>query len=173
MRRRSVIIPVLIGVAVLGALFLGRNMLGGSMPFAGQNLGQPRGISTTPSPKLNRPGLQIRQQIGFDSKKADNISRQLGSVDGIRQINTVVNGSTALISYSPTGKGTNLNTTKNMIANKVKQMDNTITDVIVSDSADFSSKVKRLVDNIKNNMPANNLNDEFNRLIQNIKSGGR
>lgn len=188
MRRRfSVIIPVLIGVIAVAALFFSSNFRvrntpyrsPGTGPTAGPNVGinvgpnapQLRGIVTTPMPNLNRT-QQYRQLSTFDKQRADYIRNQLGSINGIGQVNTIVNGNTALIGYSPK-KGMNTQATKDMITSRVKQMNKNITNVVVSDTANFSSEIKQLVDKIKTNMPANDLNDKFNKLIQNIKSGGR
>ncbi len=171
----------------------GRNMIGGNMqganPSAGPNrtnmpgdnrddrLGknQPgtQGIYTTPSPdmnmRLNRVGNQISQQTGFDRQKADNIRNRLGNIDGIGQINAVVNGNTALVGYSLSKTAKDANNIKNMITNRVKQIDNTITNVVVSDSADITSGIERLSNSIRNNNPVNDLNNEFNQIIQRIK----
>lgn len=194
MRRRFPIIVltlILMAASFLGGNLLGRNAqrqgqngsnlqarnyiglsLPGASPNSGLNKGNVTGIGATPGAGLNGTGQQIRQQVGFDRQKADNIRNRLGNIDGIRQINAVVNGNTALIGYIPSGKAANANTTRNMITDRVKQFDNTITNVIVSDSADFSSRIRRLVDNINSNKPMNDLNNEFNQLIQNIRSGG-
>ena len=194
MRRRfPIIVPVLILMAALffggnwlsrnaqrqdrnnttpqGRNFIGQN-LPGTIPDYSLNRVNPKGIRTTPGTGFNGTGQQIRQQTGFDRQKAESIRNQLGDIDGIRQINTIVNGNTAVIGYSPSGKTTNANTIRNMITDRVKQMDNTITNVIVGDSEDFSSRMRRLMDNINNSKPLKDLNNEYNQLIQNIRSGG-
>ena len=194
MRRRfPIIVPVLI---LLAALFFGGNLLGrntqrqdrndtnqqtrnfvginlpGTSPDSNITRRNTTGIGATPGTGNNGTGQQIRQQVGFDRQKADNIRNRLGNIDGIRQINAIVNGNTALIGYSPSGNVTNANSTRRMITDRVKQLDNTITNVVVSDSADFSTRIRRLVDNINSNKPLDDLNTEFNQLMQNIRSGG-
>lgn len=193
MRRRfPIIVPV---VVLFAALLLGGSLLGRNWQRTGQNgtnqqarnyiglnlpgtspgpyMGKGNRISVSPSPGTgyNGTGQQIQQQTGFDRTKADNLRSRLGDIDGIRQINAIVNGNTALIGYTPSGKAANANSTRQMITDRVKQLDSTITNVVVSDSADFSSRISRLVNNINNSKPMDDLNREFNQLMQNIKTG--
>lgn len=193
MRRRSrVIIPVLV---VLAALILStaalwrntqrpgyginqqsRNFIGQNMVGATPSPGLYRGytsddLGATPGTGLNGVRQQMMQQTVFDRQKADNIRSRLSNIKGIRQINAVVSGNTALIGYSRADGITKANSARNIITDSVKKLDNTITNVIVSDSADFSSRIKRLTDNINKNKPINGLTDEFNRLIQKMKTG--
>lgn len=156
----------------------GGNMLGGNRDAgSGNNPPDATGIGATPGPDnnmgLNRMGQQFQQQTGFNGQKADNIRSQLGNIDGVRQINTVVNGNTALVSYSPTDTTRDANATRNMITDRIKQIDNTITNVVVSNSRDISTRIDRLADNIRNNRPMNELNNEFNQLMQNIRPAGQ
>ena len=191
-RRFPIIVPVVI---LFAALFLGgallgriwqrtgqngtrqqvRNYMGLNMPAASPSpfIGRGNRISVSPTPgvRYNRTGQQVQQQTGFDRVKADNICKQLGDIGGMRQINAVVNGNTALIGCTPSGKASNANTTKQMITDWVKKLDSTITNVVVSDSADMSSRIKRLADNVKSNKPLGDLTSEFNTLIQNVKTG--
>ena len=152
----------------------GGNILGGNRN-AGTGINTPniKGIGGTPGPSNNVELNRMGQQIGFDGQRAGNIRNQLGTIDGVGQINTVVNDNTALVGYSPTGITQNANATKNAISNRVKQIDKTITNVIVSDSKDFSSRISRLADNIKNNRMTTDLNNEFNQLIKSVRPGGK
>jgi|AGTN01.3.fsa_nt_gi Sporulation lipoprotein YhcN/YlaJ (Spore_YhcN_YlaJ). len=191
-RRFPIIVPVVI---LFAALLLGGSLLGRNWQRTGQNganrqarnyiglnlpgtspgplIGRGNRISVTPTPGAgyNGTGRQIQQQTGFDRTKADNLRNRLGSIDGIRQINAIVNGNTALIGYTPSGKASNANSARQMITDRVKQLDNTITNVVVSDSADFSSRISRLVDKINSNKSLDDLTREFNQLMQNIKTG--
>lgn len=180
-RRFPLIISGLIGISLLAILFLGNNMLGrnnqrpdqNNTTQQGRNLIGENARGATPGPGnntgLNRIGQQIQQQTGFDGQKAGNILTRLGNIDGVSKINTVVSGNTALVGYNATVPATDANTTRKMITDRVKQIDNTITNVVVSDSADISSRIGRLSDNIKNKSPMNDLNKEFNQLIQSIR----
>lgn len=184
MRRRfSIIVPALVLVAALflGFSLLGRNTLrqgqsGTNQParnFVGFNLpGTRPNIIPSPGPTNNGTGQQIKYEVVFDRVKANNIKNRLGTIDGVKQINTIVYGSTVLVGYTPSGKTINANTTKKMITDRVKQLDSTITNVIVSDSAVFSSKIRQLVNKINSGRPLDGLNTEYNRLVKNIMSGG-
>ena len=227
-RRFPIIIPVLIGVAVLAALFWGANMLRRNNQQPGQNntvqynrnfvRGNMRGASpnaaldgrNTPQGNQNktnmdnalinngnqdgklgnnlynaknmganlspgnnnmgmgRMGQDLQRSSAFDIKKAENIRNQLNDIDGVRELNAVVQGNTALIGYDPDGNATDGNAIKNMIVDRVKQIDNTITDVVVTDSRDFFTQIKQLGEKIKRNMSTDEINNEFNQLMQNI-----
>ena len=194
MRRRfSILVPALLLVA---ALFFGISMLGRNAARQGQNganlqsrnlvgynqpgskpntvigVREPTGMYPTPAPGYMGARPQIKHQTGFDSQKADNLRARLGEINGIRQINAVVNGNTALISYSSSNKTNNANATRRMITDKVKQLDKTITNVVASDSADFSTQLRRLMDNINSSKPMEELNSEFNQLAKKIGSIG-
>jgi len=117
----------------------------------------------------NQSTRQIMPQpVGFDWQKADNIKRQLGNFGGIHQINTVVNGNTAIVGYRPTAGSGNQNAVKNDIVNKVKQVDGSIIHVIVTDSADLSAKIGQLSNDIKKGMPISETTGRFNQLIRSI-----
>jgi len=174
----------------------GRNILGedldGSDPNAGPNVGNTQGgnnnagsgnnppdptrLGTTPAPGnntgLNRMVPQAPQQnTGFDTQRADNIRNQLGNMDGIGPINTVVNGNTALIGYNRTNTARDANATRKIVTDRVKQIDTNITNVVVGDTGAVSSRIGRLADNVRNNRPVKGLSDEFNRIIQSIRPG--
>ncbi len=194
MRRRfSILVPALLLVAALffginlfgrnaarqgqnGADLQSRNLVGynqpGSRPNTAIGVREPTGMRATPAPGYMGTSPQIKHQTSFDSQKADNLRARLGEMDGIRQINAVVNGNTALISYGSSNKVNNANATRRMITDKVKQLDSTITNVVASDSADFSTRLKQLMDNINSSKPAEELNSEFNQLAKKIGSIG-
>lgn len=191
-RRFPVIIPVLLGVCLLSILFFstsmsgrninrpgrygttqqGRNLAGESIRGATPNASL---LGATPAPgpakisRLNKTPMPIT----FDGQKADNIRKGLGKVDGADQINTVVNGNTALIGYTPASKVRDATAVRNTITSRVRQIDSSITNVVVSDSRDISARISRLADGIKSNQPLNDLNAEFTRLVQSIRAAGK
>jgi spore cortex protein len=114
----------------------------------------------------------IAQQMGYNSEKADGICNKLDNIGGIDNVNAVVCGNTALVGYDSANKNADIGATKNMICDRVKQMDNTITNVVVTDSKDLSSRIGNLAGNIKSKKSTTDLNNEFNRIMQSINPAG-
>lgn len=195
MTRKSKIVPIVLVLAVLGlGIFaIGRNTTGriGTTPqgrnLVGQRMqstipyaGTPTTISNitetrqTPNMTSQAPSVRNPRPTGqpsvFDTQKADNIKKQLANVTGISNVNAIVSGNTALVSYKRLGNAINSNATRTTITDRVKNMDSSITNVVVSDTADFSTKVSRLASDIKNNKPVNDMTNQFNRIVQSIKS---
>ncbi|MCX7923082.1 MAG: YhcN/YlaJ family sporulation lipoprotein [Clostridia bacterium] len=152
----------------------GGNMLGGNRDSgSGINPPDAGNINATPNPGnnngTNRDGQQIQNQMGFEGQKAGNIRDRIGNIDGASRINAVVNGNTALVGYTPTNNAKDANSIRNDITNRIKQIDNSITNVLVSDRNDISSGIERLANNIRNNGAAQELNNDFNKLVQSIR----
>lgn len=118
-------------------------------------------------------GQGQKMVTGFDGQRADNIRNSLGTIDGASEINAIVNGSTALISYRPVGTGNNVSAIKNAIVNQVKQLDNSITNVVITDSTDMAGKMNQLSNDIKSSKAGNDLTNRFNQLIQSITPKAR
>jgi hypothetical protein len=114
----------------------------------------------------------IAQQTGYNSEKADSICNKLDNVGGIDNVNAVVCGNTALVGYDSANKNADIGATKSLICDRVKQMDNTITNVVVTDSKDLSSRIGNLAGNIKSKKSTTDLNNEFNRIMQSINPAG-
>lgn len=113
------------------------------------------------------------QQGAPDRQRADNIRRQLINMSGIADANVIVMGNRALVGFRPSGNTGNLNAVKSNITNKVKQIDKTITNVSVSESADIMARMSRLGANVTNNGMVNNFADEFNKLIKGLNTNNR
>lgn len=114
------------------------------------------------------PMKDTEQQTGFDKNRTDKIITQLNKVEGISEVNAVVNDNTAIVVYTPRDTNSDLDETDNMVAEKVKDIDNKITKVKVSHSADVMTKVKELTNNIANNKPVEELNNMFEQLMRTI-----
>ena len=127
------------------------------------NLTSNQGTTTT-------PGMINTQPLAFDVKKADNIVKNMGNIDGSRDIRAIVNGNTALVSYTPSGTMRNTLATKSAIVKKVKSIDRTITNVVVTESADIIGRMNRLSNDIKSNKVGSSLNNIFNQLVQKVKT---
>jgi hypothetical protein len=81
----------------------------------------------------NPPGTTPQNAITIDIQKSDNIRMQLSEMSELSQVGVVVTGNTAIIGYSPSKKAKDVNTTKAMIANRVKQIDPSITNIFISE----------------------------------------
>ncbi|KNY29360.1 YhcN/YlaJ family sporulation lipoprotein [Pseudobacteroides cellulosolvens] len=119
--------------------------------------------------RLNREG----EQLGYNAQKADNICKQVDNLNGIDKVNAVVAGNTALIGYDSAKKNDDIASTKNLISTKVKQLDNTITNVVITDSKDINSRIGNLAGHIKNKKPLSQLNSEFNQIMQSLNPSGK
>ncbi|HOV26090.1 MAG TPA: YhcN/YlaJ family sporulation lipoprotein [Pseudobacteroides sp.] len=207
MRRRfPLILPVLLGVGLLGILLasssiLGRNTnrtaknnttqqlrnLTGTDMYGPSPSPRPDAINIIPDYQKTRTGnnntnnisnninniTNVRfngtgEQLGYNTQRADNICKQIDSINGIENVNVVVVGNTALIGYASTNKHANMASTKNAISTKVKQIDNSITNVVIADSKDISKRIADLANNIKNNKPKNQLDSEFNQIMKSL-----
>lgn len=116
----------------------------------------------------NPPGVTPKNVVTVDKQKSDNIRRQLSKMGEISQVGVIVSGNTALVGYSPSKKAKDINATKNLIANKVKKIDPSITNVVVSESADIMARINKLTSDIKNNRPGNEIGNEVNQLLQRV-----
>lgn len=124
--------------------------------------------------QLNQYRTQPPQ--AFDTQKAINIENSLNNMAGVRNARVVVNGNTAIVSYTPVNTATNVNATKSAIVNRVKQVDRSITNCAVSDSPDIGTRVNQLsrdINNTNNTRPGQELTDSFNKLMNNINNAVR
>lgn len=185
-KRYPIIIPVLLVAFLFAALLFGRNMMGNRAPYTNPNRINYRtnikGIVPSPLPSPNIYGQQIRQrlpmqsplpglkQMGFDKQRADNINKKLKDMDGIGQVDTIINGNTALIGYKHDGKMADRRAVKDAITKKVRQLDNTVKDVVVSDSANFTGRIRTMVKNLNTNISNPNLSNDFQKLVRDIRS---
>ncbi|TYQ16227.1 UNVERIFIED_CONTAM: YhcN/YlaJ family sporulation lipoprotein [Acetivibrio alkalicellulosi] len=143
----------------------GGNLLGGDRDAPGQ------GVSPSPDANRNLTGIgnQTPQaQTGFDRERAERLTEQLDNVEGIREINVIVNDNTAIVVYTPNERDKDSEETDTMIVNRVKEIDNTITRVEVSSSPDIMTRADQLADGVANNRPMQELNNMFDQLLQTI-----
>jgi YhcN/YlaJ family sporulation lipoprotein len=107
---------------------------------------------------------------GNDSRRAAMIERQLENTGGIDDCVVLVNGDTALVGLRTRGGYTaNLSGLRASIERRVKQIDNSIRNVRVTDSRDILTRMSRLgTTGLNNNGTTGNFMDEFNDLINRI-----
>lgn len=130
-------------------------------------------VNRTPLSNNQRNGTGLdrqapMQQTGFDKERADKIVNQLNKMEEIGEVNAVVNDDTAIVVYAPKNPNNASNDIDNMVAEKVRSIDNTITKVEVSHSSDVRTKVNELTDNIANDEPMEELNNMFEQLMRTI-----
>jgi spore cortex protein len=106
--------------------------------------------------------------VVVDRQKSDKISKQLSKMNELSQVGVIAMGNTALVGYSPSKTAKDVNATKTMIVNKVKQIDPSITSVVVSESADIRARINKLTSDIANNRPGNEISREVSQLLQRV-----
>lgn len=170
MKMRSSSISAFVITLVLGlVLLIGYTAPRRNIPFTNQPQIQQQGqyykgnlMGTNP------PGVLPQNVVTVDRQKSDNIRIQLNKMNELSQVGVIVTGNTALVGYSPSKKAKDVNTTKTMVANKVKQIDSSITNVVVSESADIMARINKLTTDISQNKPGNEIGNEVNQLLQRV-----
>ncbi|NMB32632.1 MAG: sporulation protein [Clostridium sp.] len=121
----------------------------------------------SPSPENSSPASPSNGQ-GFDEmkQKSDNISNELETMPDIEQANVLIAGNTCLVGYSPSNTQGDPNARKNMVMEKVKQIDPSINNVIASESQDVIDRIGQLVNDITNNKPMDEVNNEIMQLMK-------
>jgi YhcN/YlaJ family sporulation lipoprotein len=127
---------------------------------------QPTGIlqpNGTPQPTGTPQNVTL-----VDRQKSDKVAKQLIKMNELRRVGVIVTGNTALVGYSPSKTIKDVNATKTRIADKVKKIDPSITNVVVSESADIMTRINNLTSDVANNRPGNEVGNEVNQLIQSV-----
>lgn len=141
----------------------------GTNPGTGTRFGIRTSPGTGINPGANRINRNITQPVVFDKQKADNIKSQLVKTPGLQNVSVIVSGNTALIGYSSTGTVKDKETKKNTVTTKVKQIDKSITNVLVGDSSEIAAQISNLSTDITSNKAGNDLGNRFNRLVQSLR----
>lgn len=116
-------------------------------------------------------------QMTNNTQKSEQIKSQLQNIPGVDDVSVVVNNNSCLVGYKPSGAAGDVKATKEKITKKVKELDKSITDVRVSESADIMSRIKKLsteftnsfTTNGANNGPMDEISNSFNKLMNEIK----
>lgn len=123
----------------------------------------------------NQPGVGLggnqpddQQRIAADRQKAENIRKQLNGMREISNASVVVRGDTVLVGYKPSQNGQDFNANRRLITDKIRQTDNSIANIRISESAEMMNRIDRLSRDMGANRPTNQLVDEFNRLFRGI-----
>ncbi len=108
-------------------------------------------------------------RIASDARRSDAIRTQLNTMREIRQANVIVNCNTALVAYRHVDPSKSSSDIKNLITTRVKQADASITNVVVSDLSSITTRMNQLLYDISNNRPANDIDNTFRQIIQDVK----
>lgn len=173
MKQRNVSIFVIVSVMCLSIfLFTACALRQGAKPPQTQPGTPQQGqrIGTELTPGTSPPGTaQNQQDLVSYRQKAENITKGLENMAEVDKVDAVVIGNTCLVGYKPSKTAKNASTTRNLIINKVKGMDATIDTVVVNESEDTMKSIKKLSKDIIDNKPANEINTEFQQIIQKLK----
>jgi hypothetical protein len=103
-----------------------------------------------------------------DSPRAANIKSQLAGLKEIKDVNVVVIGNSCLVGYTPTAASTDPNATKNLVAARCKQADDSIAGVTCGDTPDLNSRIAQINNDLQNDKPAGDMSSRFNDLVRAI-----
>lgn len=120
------------------------------------------------NPNGNNSGNQLSQSMSSDRQRAENIKSQLKSL-AIGQPNVIVNGNTAIIGLSTSGMNNGRKADAKTIEAKVKAIDPSITNVVVTESPDAVNEMNRMSTDITNDTPANEAKASFDKLMRMIR----
>lgn len=132
----------------------------------------------TPLPTGNIPqnkilGFQMSPQIKDYKVKADKIKKQLESMKEVKNAHVMVVGSNALVGFKALSSVGNSGAKKDMIIRKVKEADPSIQNVTVSESPEIMNRVSKLYNDMVNRMKANEVVDEFNKMLRAVSPVSR
>ncbi|MFZ5987793.1 MAG: YhcN/YlaJ family sporulation lipoprotein [Bacillota bacterium] len=114
------------------------------------------------------PSPAPQQMLNDMRQRSMNISSQLTNMAEIDQANAIITGNTCLVAYSPSRTAKDVNARKNMVINKVKQIDPAIQNVVVSESQDVMNGITRIMNDMANNRPMNEVNQDIVRLVKKV-----
>jgi len=134
----------------------GQNLMGSNTQNMQGNLtGNNAGVNQQPQAQM-----QVYQQ------KAVNVKKQLDKMKEISQVNVMVIGDTAAVAYKPGSVPKDTNTVKRMIVTKVKEIDNSIKNVAVTEAQDMTAKINQLSNDLKGKRPMSDISRDFTQMIQ-------
>lgn len=99
--------------------------------------------------------------------KSQNIERQVENLANVRAANVMVVGNTALVACDPSTTTVDTNALRTAITQKVKSIDPSIANVVVTESADARTNINQMFSNM-NNKSMNQITQDFNNMIKQI-----
>ncbi|MCX7749478.1 MAG: YhcN/YlaJ family sporulation lipoprotein [Clostridia bacterium] len=122
------------------------------------------GTPGVPYPTPSRPLDQM-----YDRDKATNIERQLGTLTGVKGVDVIVVGNTAIVGYS----ADNRNVPQDTVARKVKQIDGSIQKVVFTNTGDNNTRLRRINADIRNNRGGAQTDNDLRQFMRDLIPGGR
>jgi len=116
-------------------------------------------------------GTDNRAGQTFDNAKANRIKRELEKINGLTETNVLVMGDTCIVGYRANAATGNTTDMRDRITRAVKKVDGTITNVLVSESADVIERIKRLGAGVTNGIDNNGLDRINNGMTRNTTMG--
>lgn len=148
----------------------GRNMEGMDRPnTTGNRTANNMAGNNTGLNNMTGNGI-VNRLAGNDSRRATLIERQLENRNGIGDCVVLVNGDTALVGVrNITGNNANLSALRSSIERRVKQIDSSIRNVMVTNSEDILTRMGRLGTTGNYGGMATNFADEFIDLVERVR----
>jgi YhcN/YlaJ family sporulation lipoprotein len=125
--------------------------------------------NNTPQPRTildTTPGAYVNDMNTMQSK-SQNIEKQIKNLPNIKDANVMVVGNTALVACSPDTTSVDTNALRNSITQKVKSVDPSINNVVITESSDMMANVRQMLSDM-NNRSMNQITNDFNNLIRQI-----
>lgn len=116
-------------------------------------------ISTTPAANANNL-TDLRN-------RAEKIEQQLESLANVNDASVMVVGDTALVAYNPKSTGVDITNLRNTITQRVKSIDPSITNVVITESANVKQSIQQMFGNM-NNKSMDQITQEFNKMVREL-----
>jgi len=126
-------------------------------------------VRTTPLPGTNLGNTPTATANNMNDmrSKSERIERQLESLANVKDANVMVVGNTALVACDPSSTGVDVNSLRNAITQRIKSIDPSITNVVVTESADAKTSIQQMFSNM-NNKSMDQITQEFNKLVKSL-----
>lgn len=139
-------------------------------------LGLPRRTGTIIGNNVVNNVSPIPTRIVPDSNnmraKALAMKNQVKTIPEVSDANVVIVGNTALVACRPRNAALDANSLRAAVSQKCKSIDPTITNVVVTETEDMMTRVNQLYNNLAVR-PANQISQDFNNLVNQIKATTR
>ncbi len=124
---------------------------------------------TTPLPRTDIITTPAANAYNMNDlrNKAERIEQQLESLTDVNDASVMVVGNTALVACSPKSTGVDVTKLRNTITQRVKSIDPSITNVVITESANVKQSIQQLFSNM-NNKSMEQITQEFNKMVREI-----
>ncbi|MGE4284274.1 MAG: YhcN/YlaJ family sporulation lipoprotein [Clostridia bacterium] len=112
-------------------------------------------------------GYNNNNNVTDANRKAQDIANQLTAMDPIENATVVISGKTALVGIDVKDNYDNYD--KDKLADKIKNMEPGVNNVVITESPDMYERVSNLSRDMRNGRVMQGLNDEFTKLVNRIR----